>query len=346
MVVLIKFTHLIQNMNKFLLFGILFLTRTSESRTYDMEDYCGKELSMILESTYQLKLELSDKHIYDREWSSSCETTVEAWNTPYRKLMFYFDDLDLDCDDGHLEFFVGQRSKTRMTGLEKNICGENKKSREVFTVDARYLRIRYVPRKSQSNSDIFSMIVTSYSDDKCPSNAYECDNSRCINNDIACDEHDSCGDGSGCDDDVTDAGFIIGVVIGGLVVLAFIISVIVCCICCKRKTAKAQGTVQYQDNSVATAATNATSGQRQGYSQPVYGEPNTNRQTQYPVASTSILPTTPVASGYRATFQEPVPVLSYGQQRISPPPYSEIFAQSDHKATSGPYTSASNNKHE
>ena len=85
----------------------------------DMENYCSSELSFIWETIYQAKLELSDNFIYDRKSSyypyqrlGYCEITLEAWITRYPKFMFYFDDLDLDCDKGHLEFYTGSYSGT------------------------------------------------------------------------------------------------------------------------------------------------------------------------------------------------------------------------------------------
>ena len=88
-----------------------------------MEDYCYKELSFILQSVYQAKLKLTDNNLIDKADSSYpyeklgyCETTVEAWLTYFPKLMFYFEDLDLDCDKGHLEFYTGEKSNLRVEG--------------------------------------------------------------------------------------------------------------------------------------------------------------------------------------------------------------------------------------
>lgn len=78
--------------------------------------------------------------------------------------------------------------------------------------------------------------------DICPSSAFECDNSRCIDNVIECNGYDSCGDGSVCDR--STAAAVIGVIVGSLVGLALVITAIMCCVCCMRKSGKSPGIVQ------------------------------------------------------------------------------------------------------
>lgn len=254
-----------------LLLAVLgLLIRTGACGMYYMENYCEKTFSFIWNSENQIQLELNDDGIYNASpYIHTCESTFEAWYTTYPKLMFYFEHLNLDCDEGHLEFFREESGQRRVSGLESNICGN--KPQEVFAVDSRYFRIKYVPKKRQHISNVFSIIITAYSED-CPSYAYQCDNSRCIDMDIRCNGYDSCGDGSGCD---LETGVIIGIVVGSVAGLAFIVSLIICCICCARKSGKTPGTVQ---NQVATPAAYTFSVQ-QGYSQPVY---SVNQGSPYP----------------------------------------------------------------
>ncbi|XP_053379436.1 uncharacterized protein LOC128548493 [Mercenaria mercenaria] len=291
----VNFTKIFWNYVKLLTIGILLFTFVAASEEYDMERYCNQEFSFITKSKDQIKLELADNLIYDSigDYTSNrkryCQTTFEAWYTRYPKFMFYFEDLDLDCDKGHLEFYIGQNTGIRVSGLERDVCGKDK-PRGVFTVEERYFRIKYVPKRSQYISDIFSIIITTYEDSSCPSYAYKCANSRCINQDLACNGYDSCGDGSGC---FLSTAAIIGIVIGGLAGLALIISVVICCICAtRRRRAATQGTVQTTGMPAVAYSTH----NQQVYSQPMYGinqgSPYNPSQSPYPVATATNIATT------------------------------------------------------
>jgi hypothetical protein len=81
------------------------------------------ELSFILHSLYQTKLQLTDDYLFEKpntrypyETVGYCETNVEAWITIFSKLMFYFEDLNIDCDKGHLEFYDDENSNIRVQG--------------------------------------------------------------------------------------------------------------------------------------------------------------------------------------------------------------------------------------
>ncbi|XP_060595588.1 uncharacterized protein LOC132749723 [Ruditapes philippinarum] len=219
---------------------------------YHMQNFCNDELSFIWETIYQAKLDLSDDNIYDTKSDiypydrlGFCEMSLEAWITRYPKFMFYFDYLNLDCDDGHLEFYIGESNTgyaniTRVSGLQGNICGTDKPV-GVFAVDMQHFRIKYVPKRRQSLTNLFSIIITSYGDGSCPSYGHVCKNSRCIDGDIACNGYDSCGDDSGCD---LGTAAIVGIVIGGVAGLAMIISLAVCCFCCMKRSGIKAGTIQ------------------------------------------------------------------------------------------------------
>ena len=51
-------------------------------------------------------------------------------------------------------------------GLSYKVCGKRRKPEGVFTVDSRYLRIKYVPKRSQLIHEIFTIIITSYGEGK------------------------------------------------------------------------------------------------------------------------------------------------------------------------------------
>ncbi|XP_045168991.1 uncharacterized protein LOC123531802 [Mercenaria mercenaria] len=346
----VNFTRAIKQKGILSIIGILLFALNGACDGYDMENYCGKEFSFILKDEYQIKLELNDMYIYDNTDDYTyprrgyCETKFEAWYSTYSNLMFYFEDLDLDCDKGHLEFYTDDSGYIRVPGLERDICGYDK-PQGVFTVDKRYIRIKYVPKSSQYISDIFSIIITIYGDGYCPSYAHECANSRCIDEDLACNGYDSCGDGSGCD---LSTGTIVGIVIGSLTGFALIVSVIVCCICCKRRSGQTPGMVQ---NTANPAVTYSTPNQHT-YSQPMYGvnqgSPYNPSQSPYPLATApNLQPTAPNLPDYShpmndvsqgthyptnqayypsvsqtsETNQQPVDGKQYS---VPPPRYSEI----------------------
>lgn len=88
--------------------------------TDNMEEHCGTEINMILDSVYQLKLQLDDVYVFDKTITSpntaSCQTIVESWYT-WPHLMFYFENLDLDCSLGYLQFFQSKDNETRLQGI-------------------------------------------------------------------------------------------------------------------------------------------------------------------------------------------------------------------------------------
>lgn len=216
--------------------------------TYRMENYCGNEISMILSSVYHLRFKLTQGSLLS---TSKCRTEIEAWYS-WPKLMLYFENLDIDCDEGHLEFYEGSSSSRRVEGLHYDVCGSNKPE-GVFTVDDMSLQVVYVPKPYHQSTGSFSIIVTSYKSDQCPAWGYKCDNGRCINEDINCvdgDVYNACGDHSGCSGEET--ALIVGVSVGVSVAVVGIISVVVCCICCIRKRKGAQGSVQHPGHQIVT----------------------------------------------------------------------------------------------
>lgn len=57
-----------------------------------------------------MDLQLFDTDIYGYKQypyneGGTCEIKIETWYNTYRKLMIYFEDFDLDCSNGHVEFF-------------------------------------------------------------------------------------------------------------------------------------------------------------------------------------------------------------------------------------------------
>ena len=71
--------------------------------------------------------------------------------------------------------------------------------------------------------------ITSLSDE-CPSFAYECDNSRCIDKDISCNGFNSCGDNSSCSPSSSlSTESLVGIAIGCTVTVLFLVAMTVFC---------------------------------------------------------------------------------------------------------------------
>lgn len=75
-----------------------------------MNVYCRRSLSLHQKSEDQIKLVLDDDGVYKKDIFNrtlACETDIETLYEIYPKLMFYFEDLNLDCDNGYLRFYEG-----------------------------------------------------------------------------------------------------------------------------------------------------------------------------------------------------------------------------------------------
>ncbi|XP_060553006.1 uncharacterized protein LOC132714219 isoform X2 [Ruditapes philippinarum] len=103
------------------IFGTLLIVLDGSWGYTRMEDYCSNEISFIAYTVYQTQLQLTDNNLFEKRNPNHpydrlgyCETTVKGWYTSFNKLMFYFEDINLDCDKGHLEFYAGERSFARI----------------------------------------------------------------------------------------------------------------------------------------------------------------------------------------------------------------------------------------
>ena len=76
----------------------------------DIENNCDTEISMILRSFYQGRFILSSAlNYYD---APTCDVEVESWYS-YNRMMFYFEEFNLTCQEGQLEFFDGDIADNR-----------------------------------------------------------------------------------------------------------------------------------------------------------------------------------------------------------------------------------------
>lgn len=91
-----------------------------------MNRYCTSELSLEKNHLHQLRLEFNDEGIYGTSLSvfappGVCEATIEGRYASFPKLMFYFEYLDLECENGYLQFFDGLNGTTKVPGRILNV---------------------------------------------------------------------------------------------------------------------------------------------------------------------------------------------------------------------------------
>lgn len=197
----LKFTNLVTSV----VMLMFLLPCACRSADYDMQTYCGRTLSLSRQNGHQLNLSLDDSYTYN---GRTCPTTVilGTYSHNYHRIMFYFDKLNLNCNSGNLLFF---ENKGKIYGLEQDLCA-SAKPEGVFTADR--VDIYFHRNSWQTGSYAITIIFTAYGSAPCTSDQYECDNSRCIDSDIAHNEYNSCGYGSG--NFKTPSPLIIGAAIG------------------------------------------------------------------------------------------------------------------------------------
>ncbi|XP_060586295.1 uncharacterized protein LOC132742032 [Ruditapes philippinarum] len=299
-----------------------------------MEEHCDTMIHMIMDSVYQIRLQLDDIYIQSRQSArpATCQTEIEPWYT-WPNLMFYFEDLDLDCEFGYLQFFQVTTNSTRVKGLEANICGDAK-PKGIFVLDKeRYLQVRYVAKRNQYIEGAFSIIITSYTEEPCPDHSFKCDNSRCIDREIRCDGYDSCGDGSGCRFDLSSAA-IAAIIICSLVGLFVLISTAICVVCCVKKSRKSQERAQNQaqpglvytvtaDGNGTLSPPSYTSGQNG--QRRLNDSSSTNSAAHRSTSPPSAQPPTNFTAGQSPAYPPNFTMPSYQEDIFQiPPPYEEM----------------------
>lgn len=258
-------------------------------RKFYMEDYCSKELNMIVSSFYQAAISLNTNNFFSYKFwedsnSNECKLTVKAWYT-YDYIGFYFDSLNLPCDDGYLVFYDDDRI---MNGLDK-VCNDYPHDGQ-YVATSRSLKIKYVGVSSKRlhSREVMKLIVTSFHEGVCASYAYKCDSGRCINDDIVCNGYNSCGDGDNCR---LSSGALAGIIVGSLAGATAIVIIVVMVYCCRRKRnlpttmAAPGGQVVYMAQAIPTVSMNTTQ-QPPPYSttvgQPLQAGYYGNQGLQYP----------------------------------------------------------------
>ncbi|KAL4235028.1 hypothetical protein ACF0H5_006666 [Mactra antiquata] len=283
--------------------------------TFNMFDMCDQELSMIISSVYQLELTLNG-------YAEPCETQIEAWYM-YPNLMFYFEEMDLDCEDGHLEFYTGRQGTTRVRGLDWEVCGEDMPE-DVFTVNEMAMRVRYVAKRRAYLYDDVSIVFTAFSKKgSCPYGNFVCENGRCIDSDLKCNDYNPCGDYSDCSDSAA-VGAIIGAAIGGVCALCCLVALIVCCCCCcaRRRQIKNPGTVQGTTPYVVYTA-QQTGQNQQGMAQVSLHNPSYYSPTPGTVPAA---PYTNITAGQQPMYPPNVTIPAYRSEvEQTPPSYAHLY---------------------
>ncbi|CAL1547869.1 unnamed protein product [Lymnaea stagnalis] len=134
------------------------------------------------------------------------------------------------CDRNRLD--VIDSDKITLLSGPGGICGEYSHSFD-STKDAVYLRL------TSSNATIngkIRVLVSAFSTDVCDTDKeFSCDNGRCVDDTMACDGYDDCGDNSdeeeGC---LMSTGTIVAIVVGSCVVVALTAAAVVMML--KRRT--------------------------------------------------------------------------------------------------------------
>ncbi|KAL3887891.1 hypothetical protein ACJMK2_000279 [Sinanodonta woodiana] len=209
---------------------VLFLKNVCPEtlRTYRMENYCGQEISMILDSVYNGEL------VFSSDGMSNCTVTIESWySVPY--LQFYFEDFDVGSDDCLTDKLLMKDGESvyspAISGLGPKLCGSDKPA-DSYRTYTRYLRIEYQTRRYYPRSVSFSIVFNSFDVGTCAAWETRCDNGHCIRDEMNCNGYNPCGDHSDCN---LTVGSIVGIVIGSLAGLAILLAVSVVLICRHRR---------------------------------------------------------------------------------------------------------------
>ncbi|KAL3860799.1 hypothetical protein ACJMK2_010866 [Sinanodonta woodiana] len=211
--------------------------------TYYINDYCGKEISMIRKHIYTGKLLVASS---DFDNFIDCVVIIESWYfNPY--IAFHFEQASFDasdCVDSYVTFQDGnEESSPSVEGMTSTTCGRNKTTK-VFSTTSRYLRIHYRGNPSKYH---FSIIFNCFEKGPCDSYEYECDSGWCINDELKCNGFNPCGDHSDCHLKLS-SGAVVGIIVGCIFFVGIAVSVTICIYCCLRKKKGFAGTVTCVSN--------------------------------------------------------------------------------------------------
>ncbi|KAK6166758.1 hypothetical protein SNE40_023382 [Patella caerulea] len=236
----------------------LMLVGANIVTSYTGVDYlnrnCGRSVYVIDSKIIKLSGYIDD----------DCEVTIKRLGSPKYdlQLQLSFLDFNVPCDEGSVTISGYSYDDSR----ESRTCGMTKPTTTYKSVDG-ILKIKFNKEDGVTpKSPHFQILVTEMRSGVCSNLEFECNNYNCIDNGLACDDNDNCGDNSdeekGC---LLQPGAIAGIVIGSL---AFLFIVFCIAVCIYRK--KRYGSVFH--NKPPTAVTISTN---QGIAQTYFVQPPT-----------------------------------------------------------------------
>lgn len=245
-----------------------------------MDQYCGQNID--LDNYDQIRLKLTSRSSFEPDMN--CQVTIGTAFSD--QMMLYFKSLDIEkdftCSSDYLEMHDGLSMGDPYIGGSR-LCGNTPPNR-VFTTSGRFLTMWFRSDSSQQYSG-FDMVITSYHTGSCGSEEFNCNNGRCIDNSLKCNDYNSCGDNSDCKFTFTIGG-ITGAAVGGTVFILIIV-IIAVVVCRRRRRRKLYQTPPTHTTYSSTSTTSY------GYNQPA--------STQYSTAPPA--------------YQGPASVTSYQEQQ-------------------------------
>ncbi|XP_025076178.1 low-density lipoprotein receptor-related protein 12-like [Pomacea canaliculata] len=125
-----------------------------------------------------------------------CEMAVRA--PPGQQLIVTFESLDIapgysGCAD-FLSLIDGDlQEQTPVPGVAKKLCGTEAPAPVITS--GRAVTLRFDSNTIEEGQG-FTAVITPFHQGECTRDEYRCDNDRCIDRRLMCDDHDNCGDGS------------------------------------------------------------------------------------------------------------------------------------------------------
>ncbi|XP_076470416.1 uncharacterized protein LOC143300550 [Babylonia areolata] len=199
------------------------------SRAFIMSEYCGDLVDMAHRNLVTVHLRLTERAVYRPHMS--CTFGVRA--PPGDKLLMVVQWMDiaegrnhLACAD-YLSVWNGDFSNRTgyVEGLDARLCGDAAPA--PVTSLGRSMLLHFDSNKYEDGSG-FEIVFTAYHEGECSKGEFHCDNGRCIDERLACDDYDNCGDDS--DSCILSAGkVVVAVVVTTIVFLLIVgIAVLVC----------------------------------------------------------------------------------------------------------------------
>lgn len=204
------------------------------TKLYTMEDRCSHLIDMHDQKLTSLRLILTDSALYRPH--ISCLFAVRA--PPRKRLVIVVEWLDiaegrsascadfLSVSDGDFQNITGP-----VHGLKLKLCGQVQPPPVTSAGQAVTLKF---DSTTHDHGAGFSILFTAFHQGPCHEHEFTCDNGRCIDKRLKCNDNDNCGDKS------DDCKLTAGDVVVAVIVTALVFSVIIglACLWCHRDKVK------------------------------------------------------------------------------------------------------------